>query len=42
MRSALELHKEVIQGLQTVDAFSQDMFLPEEFDLHLNKQQNLP
>jgi len=40
MRSALELHKEVIQGLQTVDAFSQDMFLPEEFDLHLNKQQD--
>ncbi len=40
LRSALELHKEVLQGLQTVDAFSQDMFLPEEIDLHLNKQQD--
>lgn len=38
MRAALELHKEVLQGLQTVDAFAQDMFLPEEIDLHLNKQ----
>lgn len=40
MRAALELHKEVIQGLQTVDAFSQDLFLPEEIDFHLNKQQD--
>ena len=40
MRSALELHKEVIQGLQTVDAFTQDMFLPQEIDFHLNKQQD--
>lgn len=38
LRSALELHKEVFQGLQTVDAFTQDMFLPEEVDFHLNKQ----
>lgn len=41
MRAALELHKEVLQGLQTVDAFSQDMFLPEEIDFHLNKQQDI-
>jgi len=40
MRAALELHKEVIQGLQTIDAFSQDLFLPEEIDFHLNKQQD--
>ena len=40
MYAVLELHKEVLQGLQTVDAFSQDMFLPEEIDFHLNKQQD--
>jgi len=40
MYSALELHKEIFQGLQTVDAFTQDMFLPEELDFHLNKQQD--
>lgn len=40
MRAALELHKEILQGLQTVDAFSQDMFLPEEIDFHINKQQD--
>ena len=40
MYPALESHKEVLQGLQTVDAFTQDMFLPEEIDFHLNKQQD--
>lgn len=40
MYPVLELHKEIFQGLQTVDAFSQDMFLAEEFDFHLNKQQD--
>tara|TARA_R100001086_G_scaffold240206_3_gene166112 strand:- start:1008 stop:2141 length:1134 start_codon:yes stop_codon:yes gene_type:complete len=37
--SPLELHIEVLQGLQKVDGFQQDMFLPEEIDLQLNKQQ---
>ena len=37
--SPLELHIEVLQGLQKVDGFQQDMFLPEELDLQLNKQQ---
>ena len=40
MYSALELHKEVLQGLQSIDSFSQDMFLPEEYDFHLNKMQD--
>ena len=40
MYPALESHKEVLQGLQNVDAFTQDMFLPEEIDFHLNKQQD--
>ena len=40
MKAALELHKDILQGLQTVDAFSQDMFLPEELDLHLNRMQD--
>jgi hypothetical protein len=40
MKSALELHKDILQGLQTVDAFTQDMFLPEELDLHLNRVQD--
>lgn len=40
MKAALELHKDIFQGLQTVDAFSQDMFLPEELDLHLNRMQD--
>ena len=38
--TALDLHIEVLQGLQKVDSFQQDMFLPEEIDLHLNKQQD--
>lgn len=37
--SPLELHIEVLQGLQKVDGFNQDMFLQEEIDLQLNKQQ---
>jgi len=40
MKSALELHKDILQGLQTIDSFSQDMFLPEELDLHLNRIQD--
>lgn len=38
--TALDLHIEVLQGLQKVDSFQQDMFLPEEIDFHLNKQQD--
>ena len=38
--TALDLHIEVLQGLQKVDSFQQDMFLPEEIDLQLNKQQD--
>lgn len=40
LNTTLELHIEVLQGLQKVDAFRQDMFEPPEVDLHLNKQQD--
>jgi hypothetical protein len=38
--TALDMHIEVLQGLQKVDSFQQDMFQPEEVDLQLNKQQD--
>jgi len=38
--TALEMHIEVLQGLQKVAAYEEDMFNPEEIDLHLTKQQN--
>jgi hypothetical protein len=38
--AALEMHIEVLQGLQKVAAYTDDMFSPEEIDLHLTKQQN--
>lgn len=38
--SVLEAHIEVLQGLQKVSAYTEDMFFPEEIDLHLNRQQN--
>ena len=37
--SALDMHIGVLQGLQKVDGFTQDIFSPEEIDFHLNKQQ---
>ncbi len=39
LSTVLEMHVEVLQGLQKVDSYQQDMFEPEEIDLHLNKQQ---
>jgi hypothetical protein len=38
--TAFEMHLEVLQGLQKVDGFQQDIFLPEEIDLHLNREQD--
>ena len=38
--TALDMHIEVLQGLQKVDSFQQDMFQPEEIDFQLNKQQD--
>lgn len=38
--AALEYHIAVLQGLQKIAAYTDDMFNPEEIDLHLTKQQN--
>lgn len=38
--AALEYHIAVLQGLQKVAAYTDDMFSPEEIDMHLTKQQN--
>lgn len=38
--SALEYHIAVLQGLQKVAAYTDDMFTSEEIDFHLTKQQN--
>jgi hypothetical protein len=38
--TALEYHIGVLQGLQKVSAYTDDMFNPEEIDLHLTKQQS--
>lgn len=40
LNTALDMHIEVLQGLQKIDSFQQDMFEPEEVDLQLNKQQD--
>lgn len=37
--SVLEAHIEVLQGLQKVAAYSEDMFNADEIDLHLTRQQ---
>jgi hypothetical protein len=37
--SVLEAHIEVLQGLQKVSAYTEDMFGPEEIDLQLSRQQ---
>jgi hypothetical protein len=37
--SVLEAHIEVLQGLQKVSAYTEDMFGPEEIDLQLHRQQ---
>jgi len=38
--SVLEAHIEVLQGLQKVAAYSEDMFNADEIDLHLTRQQD--
>lgn len=40
LNTALELHIDVLQGLQKVDAYEQDMFQPPEIDLQLNRHQD--
>lgn len=40
LNTVLEQHIEVLQGLQKVDSYKQDMFQAPEIDLHLNKQQD--
>ena len=40
LNTVLEQHIEVLQGLQKVDAYKQDMFQAPEIDLQLNKQQD--
>ena len=40
LSTAYEMHVEVLQGLQKVDAYAQQTFESEEIDLHLNKQQD--
>lgn len=40
LNTAFEMHLEVLQGLQKVDGFQQDIFLPQEIDLHLNREQD--
>lgn len=40
LNTALEQHIEVLQGLQKVDSYKQDMFQAPEIDLQLNKQQD--
>lgn len=38
--SALEYHIAVLQGLQKVAGYTNDMFSPDEIDFHLNRQQS--